>query len=371
MTASHELTLRLETVTPLFMSGAEPRAFEWRPAPFRGALRYWFRALHGGVVGGDVEAVRRAEAAVFGSAGEDTAAASAVTVRVRSLPFSEPRAYQPQGRQAGRDYLFWSMAQSGNALRGNFQEAKQFLAAPVAFTLQLLIRPGVRDPQRCLREAAAALWLLVHLGGVGSRARRTGGSLSVTAVQGEAPFPYILRGRTPAEFAQQLKQGLRQVRSGFGMTGTRQSRPPPDFDVLEPPWCRVWVLGRWDGADSAVQAIGEALRDFRASRRPDRIALIERVAFGLPLPAGDGGVEAVLGNDTIARRSSPLWLKVSKSADGSYFGVATLFKSRFLPEGARLRGRNAQADAASRTDYSLVERFIATQFPEAQEVKYG
>src|SRR5581483_5602364 len=287
MTASYELMLRLETVTPLFMSGAEPRDFEWRPAPFRGALRYWFRALHGGVVGGDVVAVRQAEAAVFGSAGEEAAAASAVTVRVRSLPFSETRAYQRQHLQAGRDYLFWSMAESGSAGKGNFQKAKQFLAAPAAFTLQLLTRPGVRDPQRCLREAAAALWLLVHLGGVGSRARRAGGSLSVTAVPGEAPFPYILRGRTPAEFAQQLKQGLRQVRSELGVSGTRDSRPPPEFDVLEPQWCRVWVLGSWDGADSAVQAIGGALRDFRAGRGSDRINLIERAAFGLPLPARD------------------------------------------------------------------------------------
>ncbi|MGQ9600679.1 MAG: RAMP superfamily CRISPR-associated protein, partial [Anaerolineae bacterium] len=46
------LTVTLETVTPLFLGGADPRgAPELRAPSFRGATRYWLRAALGGTIG--------------------------------------------------------------------------------------------------------------------------------------------------------------------------------------------------------------------------------------------------------------------------------------------------------------------------------
>ncbi len=39
------ITFDLETVTPLFLAGADQQKAELRPPAFRGALRYWFRAI--------------------------------------------------------------------------------------------------------------------------------------------------------------------------------------------------------------------------------------------------------------------------------------------------------------------------------------
>lgn len=39
------ITFELETVTPLFLAGADQTEAELRPPAFRGALRYWFRAM--------------------------------------------------------------------------------------------------------------------------------------------------------------------------------------------------------------------------------------------------------------------------------------------------------------------------------------
>jgi len=48
MDKSGSLTITLETVTPLFLGGADPRgAPELRPPAFRGAMRYWLRAALG------------------------------------------------------------------------------------------------------------------------------------------------------------------------------------------------------------------------------------------------------------------------------------------------------------------------------------
>ncbi len=50
MSETPSLTVTLETVTPLFLGGADPRgAPELRAPSFRGAMRYWLRAALGTV----------------------------------------------------------------------------------------------------------------------------------------------------------------------------------------------------------------------------------------------------------------------------------------------------------------------------------
>jgi CRISPR-associated protein Cmr1 len=148
------LSVPLETVTPLFLAGAEPRgAPELRPPAFRGALRYWLRAALGGVLGDDVSAVRQAEAAVFGS----TDGASPVTVRLRHGPLPRPTPYERQRLPSGRDDLYWSMSESGRLERGNRQEAKRFYPPGCAFTIDLSNRPGARATVSNLQQAAASI----------------------------------------------------------------------------------------------------------------------------------------------------------------------------------------------------------------------
>jgi CRISPR-associated protein Cmr1 len=69
-------TIHLEVTTPLFnggaehkdeeLQGAERRDSELRVPSLRGAMRFWFRALAGMALGPDLDALARAEAAVFG-----------------------------------------------------------------------------------------------------------------------------------------------------------------------------------------------------------------------------------------------------------------------------------------------------------------
>jgi CRISPR-associated protein Cmr1 len=59
----------IETVTPLFVGGSNPREQpEIRAASFRGALRFWLRALLGGVLGDRPDnKIFQCESQVFGS----------------------------------------------------------------------------------------------------------------------------------------------------------------------------------------------------------------------------------------------------------------------------------------------------------------
>ena len=109
-----------------------------------------------------------------------------------------------------------------------------------------------------------------------------------------------------------------------------------------------------------------------------RIEGLQRTAFGLPLrfqyPQSDLD-GTVVGRrepeeDRIDRRASPLWLKVSKVGDDRYAGVATLFKSRFLPPGERLHEAKGQGPPLRPpADYTLIEQFITEGF-DAREVNY-
>lgn len=396
------LTVTLETVTPLFLGGAEPRGTpELRPPAFRGALRYWLRAVLGGAFG-DTEAgltkLRACESAVFGSADETTGGASAVTIRLRTAAQPTSKLYEKQEpifannrrQPTGRDYLYWSMGKSGNQQRGNYQPSKQFYVPGSSFDLILSSRPGVKDVEQQFEQAVAALWLLVQLGGIGSRSRRTAGSLSVRGQIEREGLMFTLSASDVAQAAAQLSAGLSAIREQFAALGHIDIKAPSAFDLLSPTVCRLWVLGTWRSWEAAVEAVGAAMRDFRTYREPDHasvtkwlqgqsIPTVERAAFGLPLPYhySKGGLSGVVQGrvtqPTLDRRASPLWLKVSKMSTCSYIGVATLFKSAFLPSGEKLyaKTRGSPPPITPPQDYGLIERFISEKFPDCQEIVYA
>src|SRR5712692_3661971 len=113
-----EVTFTLRTLTPLFLAGADQTAAELRAPSFRGLMRYWQRALVGGLVGTTpqgLETVKKTETTVFGA----TDTGSAVQIRVSGAS-TEPREFTEQisvkvgGRwqATGKGYLLWSMARS-------------------------------------------------------------------------------------------------------------------------------------------------------------------------------------------------------------------------------------------------------------------
>lgn len=131
-----EIKATLETVTPLFLGGADPRgAPELRAASVRGALRFWLRALLGGIIGDDkLNDLRKAESAVFGS----TEGASPVVVRLQHGSLQTQRFSQLAANKAGVSYLFF-------AARGTRQESERMaIKAGTSFELTLSAPRGIK-----------------------------------------------------------------------------------------------------------------------------------------------------------------------------------------------------------------------------------
>src|SRR5712691_4243202 len=142
------ITFTLRILTPLFLAGADQTKAELRAPSFRGLMRYWQRALVGGMGGTDrrgLEEVAKAETAVFGA----TDTGSAVSIRVPAGS-SEPREFTEQisvrvagkWQATGKGYLLWSMARSGRADKGNLKPARWYFPPGTSFQVTLSARGG-------------------------------------------------------------------------------------------------------------------------------------------------------------------------------------------------------------------------------------
>jgi len=364
------IRLTVETVTPLFLGGADPRGEpELRVASIRGALRFWLRALLGGVIGDkNLDALRQAEAAVFGST--DTGA-SPVVVRIRNLSAGAPIPFPAiaSGKQ-GLTYLFFAARRTQN------EPERKAIPAGSSFELELSLRAGVQD-QDALLKAYVALWLLTHLGGLGARSRRGAGSLQVTQVQGNAPnsaLPSLeIRASTPEQLQTELQEGLSMLRKTVG--GSASVGCPSRFDVLHPNACKIWVVGKgFSSWEEALDAIGQRMQEFRSRRAPDYQNVknavqgkgltqpVKRAAFGLPIVfyyRSLGGAKGTLEGERHDRRASPFFIHMNRLFNRKYALVLTFFQAQLLEEGEKLKLKRQGPPAyVSTPDLSLIDGFI-------------
>jgi CRISPR type III-B/RAMP module RAMP protein Cmr1 len=278
------LTVTLETVTPLFLSGADGRTPELRPPSVRGVLRYWLRAVLGGMIGhGDtaLKTLRCAETQVFGS----TEGSGAVVIRanwrgkepstVRENVLPHPSATHPARLQGYPD-------------RETFEVH--------------LIRRG--DFDLAWRCAIGALLLLVSHGGLGKRARRGWGSLRVADHQthgGDLP-PELARWfqvteiRSPQEwiiYQQGICRDVAKVCKGLiddckGSPGV--PRFPSEFPIVTPQSRRFVWAESFPNWLAAIGEFGEREHGFLKSNP------IDAEAFGFA--------------EGRRRQASPLWMRI-------------------------------------------------------------
>lgn len=330
-----EVIFDLQTVTPLFLAGADQATAEIRASSFRGEMRYWLRALVGGMVGTNDDGlteIKKSETEVFGA----TDTGSAVRVRAsqpvgKLLQFTENISKPGSKQQAtGKGYLLWSMRLK--------KPSRYYYAPETRFQICLSTRS---EDIVIHKKGIASLWLLTHLGGVGSRSRRCAGSLSITLHEGDAyDFPFTIPANINS-LKSQIEQGIIAARSLYKTT--QSSMSDARFDTLSRNTCRIWILQQerpWETSEAAMEAIGESLQNYRST-----IPLSQRKVFGLPLKGLKSRVE---------RQASPLLLRLVELQEHKYVGLAVLFKTH-------------NSDV-SMDDYRVIERW-ANEFRGKKEVQ--
>lgn len=77
-----KIVFECETITPMFMYGADGTTPELRPASIKGVMRFWWRAIHGNL---SLDELKRQEGEIFGS----TDKRSSFSIKIRHHKFQE------------------------------------------------------------------------------------------------------------------------------------------------------------------------------------------------------------------------------------------------------------------------------------------
>ncbi len=181
---------RYSIVTPVFMGGAGHQA-ELRPSAIKGAVRFWWRALAWGAFNGNLHRIGAAEARLFGSA-DQTVGQSRVALRVRPLEREATVDGDGLGRRgSGIRYLTYGLGEQKATDKGPGRPARHSLPwRDLSVSLTYRARaPSAPDDEAGRDDALAAnllgdsLKMLGLLGGLGARARRGFGSLSLLSLE--------------------------------------------------------------------------------------------------------------------------------------------------------------------------------------------
>lgn len=387
------------TVTPLAMGGARQRgagsAEPLRARSLRGLLRTWTRFLLGSRL--PSEKLWELERELYGGVHEEVRESS---IKVRAKPVTRPQANP------------WGTGDNGNeGPHGEREEdARGAYLAGVRYLGELSFRELPERPDRPRKPARhligpghqsvvglryignddnhewlmwASFWLLVHLGGVGSRATRAFGSL---AVQGSAPevgLPWSF-GFDAVECATKLRAGLedlhRSTNARFGTPIRRPNYGTIDYttvDVLDPPFA---------SAIEAQRYLGNALFAYRHHQEPDTTTMLsgasgilERPAWGLPLtmPAQNGAT-TMLQPDGLREKHdrwpSPIAFRVQQLESSQYALVAVardvpLVNAKEKDQPHRTFGVEVDGSAAVGAIPRLLKKFAAEERSVARVTK--
>src|SRR5207248_982084 len=195
-----------------------------------------------------------------------TDVSSMVGVRI-SPPDSDPIQFNEnitkggvKQQSTGKGYLLWSM---------KLKKPSRYYFTPNTH-FQIHLSTHSTDIIKH-KQGIAALWLLSHLGGVGSRSRRCAGSLLLKALQGDThDFSFDISPNT-ATLKKHLEQGIADARLLFNITGPFIHQA--QFDTLAPKTCRIWILQEerpWPSWEDAMPVIGESLQSYRNTIPPQQ-----------------------------------------------------------------------------------------------------
>lgn len=213
------LRLTVETLTPLLMYGADQDEPELRGASFRGILRYWLRAVLG-AKHTNSNTLYKEESKLLGS----TEQGSKVTIHIaksRSMEAEDDQWVLPERTSKG-----WRA---------------RYNAFPPGSGFRITLSTHPLDGSGILAgnsDLVKALFLMTHIGGLGRRARRGSGNLSVLEAKGysgDLDIAYLADNRDD------LAAHLQKVGEFVNENTTVGHRPP--FATFAPDTC-VILLGK-------------------------------------------------------------------------------------------------------------------------------
>lgn len=387
MIAGKKIQATFKITTPMFLGGAEHKAEIVRGSAVKGALRFWWRALQWGAIseqckGDESQALKelhREECDLFGSAVDKEQAQAKCLLRVRSIETSNEQISKLSSATSntGVHYLLGQgLSTYDRSIKGNRVD-RQCLQG--TFKLSIRFKPTVTDEQ--LSQVVSAVKALGLMGGLGARARRGWGSLTLLSLDSEGRCTF-----DPPQTVEDYKAALKSI------WPTVLSGLPP-FTALSNR-SRLNIYRKQTGnAQELLGALGSDFLEYRSFRKngsnsshPERTEIAQvdhdnmrefldpdeksgqshprRVVFGLPhnyfftslkKPNNKLNIDAIPknGRDREAtRRASPLFFHV-QSIGHEYCAIGYFLPSTFLPDGYEVLMAPSGAAPSSRVPLNI------------------
>lgn len=341
------IELKCKLITPMFMAGAYGKTPELRSSEFKGMMRWWWRAMK---AEDDIETLQKEEAEIFGGTGEGEGRSK---VRLRLI-------YQnlQTGSNLKQDFnLDWRFDRTTDSLTGTDCGIGYILYSTVLPNRErLYFKPGEEFEikissidENPLKKAVASLWLAIYLGGFGTRARRGGGNINVTKVEGNS----LNLNFTPN--VESYKDFGKWIINNFNKTKEIIDRKTSwAFSYSNLCFSRFIISKKsFDSWEAALNDIGKIYLDFRSKNRH---YIFETAAFGLPVMHRSCQIE---GTKNITRRSSPLIIKIL-SSNGKYWWMVLRLFGEFLQEDVVLLKKTknkSEKFISQKPTYDLIEEF--------------
>lgn len=332
-----KITFEIETITPMFLAGAEQGKAELRAASIKGLLRFWWRALQ---AESGLDELRKKESRIFGSSDEGVGGAK-FTIRA-TQPDKQPLPeYKNPGRNDPVGYHLYSVFMQRDKKRPYFPEGSKF---------KIILTS--RD-ENVLKIASASLWALLYLGGIGTRARRGAGNMVVINLEGEkelfsdTELDFISKGSNAEEIAEWLKNNFESakkiVNNGKTMFISEYSNLSFSRFVIANEPFKTWK--------EALGATG-----FKVFRDSNKSRIFDTASFGFPIMhrTSHTTVTGKTGNEPFSRRSSPIIFKLIKFTN-HYYWIVIRISGELLPEGGVIKAdRNTK-----KPEYGIIDEFWA------------
>ena len=362
-----QTTLHYRIVTPMFLGGENQQAdaTQFRNASFKGALRFWWRALNWGQAFKDagqqpiaaLQALHQREGDLFGLA-SDRKNSRQSRVQVHS-ELQGARSQKSDAVPAGIGYLMGQGLKERTYLEG------------CNLTIRLNFKPGMAEADiQSVEQAAIALGLF---GGLGSRARKGLGSLALNQL--ERP------GQPVREFA--TIESIAAFIQALDFSALADA-PLSAFTQAT----RIDVSATAGKALDALTAIGNELQMYRSFGQNGKVnghparrnfvadhdsvqaatqggrlhQLPKRAVFGLPhnyfFSSTKGKLDITTEDE--GRRASPLLVHIHPLKDGKFVAIQTLLPGIFLPDGMKVeaKGKSKYAIPESKVDYAVITRYL-------------
>ena len=374
-----QTTLHYRIVTPMFLGGENQQAdaMQFRNASFKGALRFWWRALNWGRAFQDavqqttaaLQLLHQREGDLFGQAsdGKDSRQSQVqIHSDVQGAALKQPgMALQSVGYLLGQGLFHFRDGVTRQYLEGG------------ELTIRLSFKPGMaEDDMQSVEQAAIALGLL---GGLGSRARKGLGSLALHKLERQGqPVREFATVESIAAFIQALDFSAPvDARLSAFTRATRidvSASAGKALDTLAAIGNELQLYrgyGRHNPRTNQHEVNGQKARQkfpedhhsVLAATQGGRLQqLPKRAVFGLPHNYFFSSTVRKLDITTEdeGRRASPLLVHIHPLQDGQFLAIQTLLPGVFLPDGMKVeaKGNSKYVIPESKVDYAVITSYL-------------